>query len=250
MGNRVLKESIKFSDEIDRLSPMAEVAFYRLLVTVDDYGRYFADPMKLKHMLFPTKDVDNKIMEDALCEWVDAGLVEIYVVQGKEYLQVVTWGKHQQIRNKHSKFPAKEDGCEQEEASDGELIAIDINCVSESESESESKTESESLSAREMDSVDWHLDSNVILHRWGQYGFVFRDGTTEFLEDMHKKYGADAVVNAIMVAAENKPRAPEKYLRAILENDGAKVKVLNAQSYTQREYAEEPTYMDKVMGGG
>ena len=40
MPNRIIKESICRSEEIDSLSWFEEVLFYRLIVTCDDFGRY------------------------------------------------------------------------------------------------------------------------------------------------------------------------------------------------------------------
>ena len=39
MPNRIIKESICTSENIDQLSPFCETVFYRLIVNVDDYGR-------------------------------------------------------------------------------------------------------------------------------------------------------------------------------------------------------------------
>lgn len=41
---------------------------------------------------------------------VDVGLVELYVVDNKPYLQITTWSKHQQIRAKSSKYPSPDEG--------------------------------------------------------------------------------------------------------------------------------------------
>ena len=51
MSNRILKESIRMSEEIDALTWFEETFFYRLIVTVDDYGVFPADPVLLMHLL-------------------------------------------------------------------------------------------------------------------------------------------------------------------------------------------------------
>ena len=56
MPNRILKESIKYSPEIDKLSWFEEVVFYRLIVSCDDYGNMDGRAVVLKNELFPTKD--------------------------------------------------------------------------------------------------------------------------------------------------------------------------------------------------
>ena len=51
MPNRLLKESICESEEIDRLTWFQEVLFYRLIVKCDDYGILDARPKILKAKL-------------------------------------------------------------------------------------------------------------------------------------------------------------------------------------------------------
>lgn len=110
MPNRVIKESIKRSPQIDALTWFEEVVFYRLLVTVDDYGCTDARPILLKNELFPTKEnITKKSIEDAIRKLVSAGLLCEYKVNGMPYLLFPTWEKHQRIRNKRRKFPAPPD---------------------------------------------------------------------------------------------------------------------------------------------
>ena len=72
MPNRVIKESIKRSPQIDALTWFEEVVFYRLMVTADDYGCMDARPVLLKNELFPTKEnITKKSIEDAVNECVE-----------------------------------------------------------------------------------------------------------------------------------------------------------------------------------
>ena len=105
MPNRIIKESICTSDTMDALSWFEEVFFYRLVVNCDDYGRMDARPAILRARLFPLKTVTDKQMDTALQSLRSAGIVDLYSVDGKPYLQMRTWEKHQQIRSKKSKFP-------------------------------------------------------------------------------------------------------------------------------------------------
>lgn len=112
MPNRVIKESIKRSPEIDRLTWFEEVVFYRLLVTADDYGCLDGRIIVLKHELFPTKEsVTKKSIEDAIAALVSAGLLCPYTVSGMPYLFFPTWEKHQRVRNKHRKYPEPPENC-------------------------------------------------------------------------------------------------------------------------------------------
>jgi len=121
MPNRIIKESICTSDTIDQLTWFEEVFFCRLIVNCDDYGRFDARPAILKARLFPLKSVTEKQIIDALNKLSTVGIVALYEYDGRPYLQLVTWEKHQQIRAKKSKYPAPDEICNQ-------MISNDIKC--------------------------------------------------------------------------------------------------------------------------
>lgn len=112
MPNRILKESICTSESIDTLTAFQETFFYRLIVNCDDFGRFDARPKILKSRLFPLKDdVRDKQIEDALRALSSAELVTLYVVDGKPFLQMKTWNRHQpRARADKSKYPEPTDG--------------------------------------------------------------------------------------------------------------------------------------------
>ncbi len=112
MPNRILKESICRSEEIDSLSWFEEVLFYRLIVICDDFGRYDGRAKIIKGSCFPLKDVTEKDIDKALDKLSAVGLVRVYKAQGRPYLQLVTWAEHQRIRNQKSKYPEYTCDCE------------------------------------------------------------------------------------------------------------------------------------------
>ena len=65
MPNRIIKESICRSEEIDSLSWFEEVLFYRLIVTCDDFGRYDGRTKIIKGSCFPLKDIAEKDINKA-----------------------------------------------------------------------------------------------------------------------------------------------------------------------------------------
>ena len=67
MPNRILKDSICTSPNIDALSREAEVFFYRLLVQCDDYGRMDARPAILRAKCYPLQ-VDT-VSQDDIRRW-------------------------------------------------------------------------------------------------------------------------------------------------------------------------------------
>ena len=134
MPNRVIKESIKRSPQIDSLTWFEEVVFYRLIVTADDYGCLDGRTVLLKNDLFPTKEnITKKSIEDAVSKLVSVGLLCKYTVSGIPYLVLPTWERHQRIRNKHRKYPEPpENICETcLSANRGQMSA---DCLPESES--------------------------------------------------------------------------------------------------------------------
>lgn len=106
MPNRILKESICTSPNIERLTWFEEVVFYRLIVQCDDYGRFDARPPLVRARLFPLlEDLDTEDVAAAMTMLEMVGLLERYEVNGQEYLQLVAWDKHQHIRNPREKYP-------------------------------------------------------------------------------------------------------------------------------------------------
>ena len=128
MPNRIIKESICTSENIDRLSAFHETVFYRLIVNCDDFGRLDARPKILASRLFPLKDIRAGQIEDALRALTSAELVDIYEVDGKPFLQMKTWDRHQTIRAKKSKYPAPADGVKTSESICKQMQADDFNC--------------------------------------------------------------------------------------------------------------------------
>lgn len=135
MPNRIIKESIKRSPEIDKLTWFEEVVFYRLIVTADDYGRLDGRPVVLKNDLFPTKDtITRKAVEDAIAKLVSVGLLVPYVdaESGMPYYYFAKWAKHQRMRDSKEKYPAPP----QSAAIRGDLPQLAAESGLESESES------------------------------------------------------------------------------------------------------------------
>lgn len=110
MPTRYLKPGVRDSDAIDKLSALAETLFYRLLVTVDDFGRFDARPAMVKAQCFPIKEsVTIAKCRDLLAELCTAGLLIVYAAEGKECLQMLKWDNAP--RSKESKFPQPPDEC-------------------------------------------------------------------------------------------------------------------------------------------
>ena len=138
MPNRILKDSICTSDNLDRLTPAEEVFWYRLLVQCDDYGLMDARPSIIRARCYPLR-LDT-VSEQDVSAWLDAliaaGLISLYENAGKPYLQIITWTRHQQQRAKRSKYPRPDapDSNGYQMISHAPVIQSNPNRESESES--------------------------------------------------------------------------------------------------------------------
>lgn len=242
MPNRILKESICTSENIDQLSCMAEIAFYRLMVNCDDFGRMDARTKILKSRLFPLKDVTGEDVQEYLDELVNAELITLYTVGGKPYLQMNTWERHQQVRNHKSKFPSPDDADNQmksDEINCNQLKSIDNKCPRNPiQSLSESLSESESLSddtaagiAREHDQV---------IEAAERAGFPRTDAVRAKLIDLYSLHGLQKMLDGINACVDYGVTTIA-YLTAVLRGEPKKKpgKTVAAQKYEQRDYNDE-----------
>ena len=199
MPNRMLKESIKLSPEIDQLSWFEEVLFYRMIVSADDYGCLDGRAAVLKNTLFPTKEnITKKAINDGIAKLLKVGLVEAYAVSERPYIHLLTFESHQRLRNKNRKFP-EPPGAKKEPKSDltdncltndGQLTD---NCLLELELEEEleekrTRTRTSLCSEQTSDEVPHEQSANV-------EALPLNDGTEWFptasqYEEYHRLYPA------------------------------------------------------------
>ena len=103
-ANRILRD---WTDSfiIDQLDVNAERFFVRLIMKVDDYGRFSADERLLKSNLFPLK---TNIRETDISRWITecetTGLITVYTVASKKYLEIQNF--NQRLRIKSTKYPS------------------------------------------------------------------------------------------------------------------------------------------------
>ena len=174
MPNRIIKESIRTSKSINKLSDF-NFRFWAYLITyVDDYGRGSADPELLKGFVFPRrKSVTEATIQKGLTDLANAGLIHLYEVGGESYLYFPTWSQHQRIQQKRSKFP---EPIEEEK----DEIQEDTHCYDNSpyvtvthgelppESESKSESEVESESERRARARDTRPVIEDLIDRFGE----------------------------------------------------------------------------------
>jgi DnaD/phage-associated family protein len=108
MPNRILKETICTSDTLAAISAEAERLWWRIVAQADDFGRFDARPETIRGQCLTA--MINKVTSDHVVGWLtelqESGLLHLYQTDGKPYLQITTWDKHQHRRSRFSKFPA------------------------------------------------------------------------------------------------------------------------------------------------
>lgn len=106
MPNRIISSGILTSDSLSKLSWFDQCVFFRLLVLADDYGRYDARPAVIRGQAFSLYDVTNKDIQAALSRLAAVGIIGLYEVGGRSYLQLEHWNSYQRVRNSKEKYPA------------------------------------------------------------------------------------------------------------------------------------------------
>lgn len=258
MPNRIIKESICTSDNIDQLTPFQEVVFYRLMVNCDDFGRYDARAKLLSSRLFPLRNVTTEEIEDALCALQKADLITVYEVDGRPYLQMNTWEKHQQRRSDKSKYPSPDEGnCKQLQADDSncnQLIADDSKCPrNRIRNRNTINDNRESLSSSEnglIDDDEAHLiqhDHDIILEAAKNAGFKCTPSEMKDLLDLYSEYGTEKMLDGFKACVDHS--APNlAYLRAVLKGEPKKPKPkVIAQDFQQRDYSDVDRQLEDTL---
>jgi hypothetical protein len=146
MPSRILRDWTD-SERVNAISPHAERLFVRLIMKMDDYGCFHADPRLVRANLFPL--LIDQIREADISRWIaeceKAGLVRSYEVASKPFLVVPNHG--QRMKNSRRRFPAPPSNLANfpEVAGSGgnspEVPGSSGKSPPESESESESESE-------------------------------------------------------------------------------------------------------------
>lgn len=102
MAKRILRDWT-CSENIDKLSPQAEVFFTRLIMKADDFGCFHGNPKLLKAALYPLKEPKDSEILKWINECSSAGVIIDYEVDGKQYVKINDFG--QRLRAMNRKFP-------------------------------------------------------------------------------------------------------------------------------------------------
>ena len=92
MRARNIKPGFFSNEDIVQCSMAARLLFIGLWCLADREGRLENRPIKIKIAIFPCDNVDINNLLDELCSF---HFIEMYEVDGKKYIQVVNFHKHQ-----------------------------------------------------------------------------------------------------------------------------------------------------------
>lgn len=233
MPNRIIKESICTSDNLDTLSWFEEVFFYRLIVNCDDYGRMDARPAILKARLFPLKSITEKQINVVLQSLRSAGMIDLYTVDGRSFLQIRTWEQHQTIRAKKSKFPKPEQRLQTSEINCMQMQA-DVSVIQSNPNTNPNTLSDESVTP-----------AHAKKRKHGEYGRVLL--TEEEYEKLNKEYSnADEAIAFLDEYIEYKGyKAKSHYLaikkwvfKALEERSSNRISAENRGSFDTDEFIE------------
>lgn len=101
---RSIKPEIWTDEKFVELSPLARLLFIGLWNFADDYGRMSYSPTRIKLQILPA---DSTEVSELLGEIRRNGMVVVYIVEGKEFLQISGWENHQKVdKRSASKYPS------------------------------------------------------------------------------------------------------------------------------------------------
>ncbi len=206
MPDRIVRAGILTSDPVNGLSWAAEVFYRRLFSVVDDFGRYDGRATLLRAHLYPLK-IDRVSDADVgkwLTECVTAGLISVYQVSGRPYVEVLKFG--QRVRAEVSKWPANADGdsnkpttadsCQQMPA----LVVVEVGVVGEGVTRRRGRTQKTPMpdgfavserartwaAGKGFDQLEAHFEAFVSKAR--KQGYAYADWDEAFIEAVREDW--------------------------------------------------------------
>ena len=235
MGNRIIKESICVSEQIDELTAMEEVMFYRLLVNCDDYGCMDGRAKIVKAKLFPLKDISVDDIAEMLKGLEEVGLIRTYTVDGHPYLQVTKWAEHQRVRNSIHKYPAPD--C-------GELPQLAANCGEMQKDAEKSGSRVRPRAGAESRIQNPYPESGILIQNPTRADAQEDDDDLHQIQDDH-----DRVLNAAEDAGFKMTNNVRSDLIALYAEHGLQ-KVLDGLNSCSEHGASNLAYLKACLRGG
>ena len=103
---RSIKPEFWTSEQVMECSPTARLLFIGIWNFCDDNGRHPFMPKQIKALVFPGDDFSADTIRRMLDELSSNGLISVYTIENKDFLQVTGW-HHQKIdKPQAGKYPA------------------------------------------------------------------------------------------------------------------------------------------------
>jgi hypothetical protein len=120
---RTVKPEFWTSEQVMECSPITRLMFIGVWNFADDAGRMPLSVKAIKAQVFPSDDVTSETIRGMIDELSSNGLIKIYSIDGKEYLQVTGW-HHQKIdKPQKPKYPAPPPESENNSTNDRRTVA-------------------------------------------------------------------------------------------------------------------------------
>lgn len=105
---RNIDPCIRLSESVAQLTYRQRDLWTRLLLTVDDQGRFPANPLLIRANVWALDNIDIKEVEEELKTLEGLEFILIYEVDGKRFLQIRKWQKYQRASEwlGQSEYPA------------------------------------------------------------------------------------------------------------------------------------------------
>jgi hypothetical protein len=223
---RSIKPEFWTSEKVMERSLQTRLFFIGLWNFCDDYGRHPTAAKQLKALIFPGDDIAPDAIRGMIDELASNDLIELYTVEGKEYLFVTGWA-HQKIdKRQDAKFPAPSSNCRVPfaERSPNGIDGEDRKGEERDKNQNQKSESSSSVAARAKDDNDNLLQDlrkaangkiepscvNVKpIRRLIAQGFdrekdvlaVFREAVTKLREPL-KSFGAPCIAEEVSAWAE------------------------------------------------
>lgn len=214
MPNRILRDWTD-SEQVDNLSVNAERFFTRLIMKVDDYGRFSANVKLLNSILYPLK---TNIRETDISLWLAEceknGLISLYNVSSKDYLEIVNF--KQTLRIRHEKHPGKPENID--------ILGHDTHmhstCIADDmlkRNETETKRNEKNSTKTEF-SIDWDkllINYNQIFKRSNKV--INQSIKNSFIARLKEGYTKNDILNSMVNAEANSYHREMKHLHCTLK---------------------------------
>lgn len=184
MPQRFLRPGIRTSEKWNKASFLAQSLYIGLMTLVDDYGRYDGRARLIHGEVFSLRDdVDPQRSAAELQHLHDIGLITLYVVEGKEYLQITNWQEHARgTKSKFPAFPQESAAIRSEPLRNPTSLALAIG--TRSSSSILDHTPSPSVDARAPSSAPQGMEERIqVIHEW----YTETSGRESTLTDFTKR---------------------------------------------------------------